>query len=131
VRVSHCALSRLQIAEVIAAALTSPAAVANKTLEVTAEEDAPAAPIVDLLEAVPQEVSPDEVAARMAEIGDARNKAEGLAAEAEKLEEQLAIAEERKVLAEKSFSQARGALQSARAEVRAAFPQRPPRRMHG
>jgi hypothetical protein len=43
-----------QVAEVMAAALVNPEASANKTLEVTAEENAAPAPAAELIARVPQ-----------------------------------------------------------------------------
>ncbi|GAB4823361.1 hypothetical protein N2152v2_010407 [Parachlorella kessleri] len=53
-------VSRLQVAELVAACLDAPEASQNKVLEVIAELGAPALPLVDLMSALPQEATPQE-----------------------------------------------------------------------
>jgi hypothetical protein len=112
-------VSRLQVAEVVAACATNAEASGNKTVEVIAEEGAPQPDFEEMLASIEPEISLEEMGERQAKIADLRNRERQLQAEAESLEEQLAEAEERKVLTERAYSEARAQLQEVRSSVRA------------
>ena len=111
-------ISRLQVAELVAACLGNLEASGNKIVEAVAEEEAPERDLEELLGAIEPEISLEEQAERQAAIGDARNRERQLEAEAEELAAQLAAAEERKVNAENAFSEARSTLQEFKSEAR-------------
>ena len=69
----------------------------------------------------------DELRERKAMIDDARNKARLLSADLEEVEQEVAIAEESKILAEQVFSEARAELQAVSNEVCTFAPFAPPK----
>lgn len=115
-------VSRLQVAEVVAACLSDTEASGNKTLEVVAEEGAPEPDFDAMLAEIEPEISIEEMREKQVAIADLRNREQQLVAEAESLEEDLAAAEEQKVLAEQAYSEAREQLGDVRSEVRSPAP---------
>jgi hypothetical protein len=114
-------VSRLQVAEVVAACAINAEASGNKTVEVVAQEGGPEPDLEAMLAAIEPEITLEEMKERQAKIADLRNRERQIQAEAEALEEQLTEAEERKVLAEQAYSEARSQLQEVRTSVRSPF----------
>jgi chromosome segregation ATPase len=90
-------------------------------VEVVAQEGGPEPDLEAMLAAIEPEITLEEMKERQAKIADLRNRERQIQAEAEALEEQLTEAEERKVLAEQAYSEARSQLQEVRTSVRSPF----------
>eukprot|EP00882_Tetradesmus_deserticola_P023059 GHRQ01025090.1.p1 GENE.GHRQ01025090.1~~GHRQ01025090.1.p1 ORF type:complete len:442 (+),score=188.27 GHRQ01025090.1:105-1430(+) len=83
-------VSRLQVAELVTAALVNPELAANKCLELVAETSAPAASLAELLDSLPTEITKEEQE-QLAEV-EAEARAELAAAQAALREAQEAVA---------------------------------------
>eukprot|EP00882_Tetradesmus_deserticola_P009423 GHRQ01009946.1.p1 GENE.GHRQ01009946.1~~GHRQ01009946.1.p1 ORF type:complete len:511 (+),score=246.04 GHRQ01009946.1:105-1637(+) len=110
-------VSRLQVAELVTAALVNPELAANKCLELVAETSAPAASLAELLDSLPTEITKEEQE-QLAEV-EAEARAELAAAQAALREAQEAVAISADKLAElnDALKEAKAAEKEVRGEV--------------
>ncbi|KIY98732.1 hypothetical protein MNEG_9227 [Monoraphidium neglectum] len=112
-------VSRLQVAELVAAALATPGIAENKCLEVVAEEGVVVTDLEELLESIPSEITKEAQEEAQEAVAAARGELEEALDAVESASEALESAAARAAAAEAALAEARGDEKEARAEAAA------------
>lgn len=110
-------VSKLQVAELITACCASPSLAANKVLEVVAETNAEPVSYEELLEAVPPEITEEEIQARAEEKERIGREIAELVAKVSAIEDQTVGANERKGILQDRLKELKEAQKEAASEA--------------
>lgn len=113
----HSQVSRLQVAELITAAVLNPDLATNKCLELVAETTAPERPLEDLLESLPTEITKEEQEQLAVIEAEARKELESAQAALAEANEELALSADKVAQLTDALKEAKANEKEVRGEV--------------
>lgn len=110
-------VSRLQVAELITAAVLNPDLASNKCLELVAETTAPERSLEDLLDSLPTEITKEEQEQLAAIEAEARKELQSAQAQLEEANEALAVSADKVAQLTDALKEAKANEKEVRSEV--------------